>query len=100
MKCDEYIDKLNFSRFIDYLERETKFVKNIFLTEFVLYDVDDAIGFRRTVAMLIEWQLIEADNLRINEKQRDLVNIILSAVAPFLCCYYQVTSTIIQEVSW
>lgn len=71
----------------------------MFQNEFVLYDVLETAGFADTLDVLVKWELIDANAFTINEQKRDLVNLILSSVAPFVCCYYQVTRTMISEVS-
>lgn len=72
----------------------------MFQNEFVLYDVLETTGFTDTLDILVKWKLIDGQSYAINEQKRDLVNLVLSAVAPFVCCYYQVTRTMINEVSF
>lgn len=75
------------------IEQRTKQLLRIFRDEFVLPNVT----VHQTVEMLAAQGVLDARTLRCAERRT--AELLLSTLVPFLCCYLQVTRTILSDVN-
>lgn len=77
------------------IEDRTVHLLNIFRDEFVL----QTESADRSLDILVAHGVLDARTLRLAADGQTVVDVLLSTLVPFLCCYLQVTRTILTDVN-
>lgn len=75
-------------------------LRELFIQEFVIYSEREENEFFTSLDHLIKLNIIElAENQIKFNRTLENVNLLLSSIAPFVCCYLQVAKTILKKYS-
>lgn len=75
-------------------------LRELFIQEFVIYSEREENEFHTSLDYLIKLNILELDENEIKfNRISENINLFLSSIAPFICCYLQVSKTILRKYS-
>lgn len=75
-------------------------LRELFIQEFVIYSEREENEFQTSLDYLIKLNIIELEDNQIKfNRISENLNLFLSSIAPFICCYLQASKTILKKYS-